>query len=115
ILQKYISREIIRSSTGHIRDAYDESTDALELLEDWEKDLMQITNRLFITKMTDSQALFDQVLADNDLLNSQEGAITGIPTGFTDLDKLTGGWQKTDMIVLAARPGMGKTALVLCH
>lgn len=114
ILQEWIKREIILNSTVTIRDAYEPSVDSIDLLDSWEKSLMEMQQKLFIAKTNDSTSLYDQVLADNEILTSHEGAIMGITTGFTDLDILTGGWQKTDMIVLAARPGMGKTGLVLC-
>lgn len=114
ILQDWIKREIIRCSTVTIREGYDDGSDAIELLDEWEKNLMQMQQKLFIQKADDSESLYQRMLADNAVLTSSPGTITGVTTGFKKLDLLTSGWQKTDMVVVAARPGMGKTSFVMC-
>ena len=58
-------------------------------------------------------SLMQQAIEEIENAKNHEDGISGIPTGFTDLDRITSGWQKSDMVVLAARPGMGKTAFVL--
>jgi replicative DNA helicase len=113
IQQEWLKREIIRNSTVTIKEAYETGTDSFDLLDEWEKSLMALQQELQVGKTSDTGSLFDQVLKDNEVLTAKEGTITGVPTGFKALDTILGGWQKTDMIVLAARPGMGKTALML--
>lgn len=113
IHEPYIKREAIRASTALIRDGYDEASDALEIIDQWEKELTTLSNQLFVRKAEDSISLFDKVLHDNEVIRAYDGSMLGIPSGFDDLDKLTGGWRPSDLIVLAARPGMGKTAMAV--
>lgn len=114
ILQQWLKREIIRVSSALIKAAYEDGADAFEVLDSLEKELMTLQQQLSVSKFDTSEKLYNQVLEDNKILTSAAGAITGVTTGYADLDKITSGWQKTDMITVAARPGMGKTAFVLC-
>lgn len=113
ISQKHIQRELIRISTETLRDAYEETTDVFDLLDKAERDLFSIAEgniRKDYDRMSD--LLTQSIKQIEELKNKKEG-MSGIPTGFTGLDRLTSGFQGSDMIVLAARPGMGKTAFVL--
>jgi len=113
LVQKFILREMIRISGKIIQNAYDETTDVFNLLDEAESELFAVAEGN-IRKDYESMAslLFK---AQNEIENAmlKEDGVNGIATGFTDLDKITSGWQKSDMIVVAARPGMGKTAFVL--
>lgn len=113
LVQKFILREMIRISGKVIQNAYDETTDVFNLLDEAESELFAVAEGN-IRKDYESMAslLFK---AQNEIENAmlKEDGVNGIATGFTDLDKITSGWQKSDMIVVAARPGMGKTAFVL--
>ncbi len=113
IAQKYISRELIRISSDTIKNCYDETKDVFDLLDSAESDLFQVAEgniRKNYEKMSNlMQSAIDQI----DQARKNVDGISGVPTGFTELDRVTSGWQKSDMVVLAARPGMGKTALVL--
>jgi replicative DNA helicase len=113
ILQKFIQRELIRISGEIIGDAYEDSTDVFDLLDDAESKLFEITNN-HLRKNFDSidQVLVKTVQRIEDMRNRNED-ITGVPSGFTSLDKITYGWQNTDLIILAARPSVGKTAFAL--
>lgn len=113
ILQKFIQRELIRISGEIIGDAYEDSTDVFDLLDDAESKLFEITNN-HLRKNFDSidTVLVKTIQRIEDMRNRQED-ITGVPTGFPSLDKLTYGWQNTDLIILAARPAVGKTAFAL--
>lgn len=114
IQQKYIQRELIRLSTETIRDCFEDSCDPLDAIDIHEKGLTQIT--LGISKGREAQTVADvwhELEEKNTALLKRDGVI-GVPSGLTEIDKLTGGWQKSDLIVIAARPAMGKTALVLC-
>jgi replicative DNA helicase len=113
ILQKFLQRELIRISGETIGDAYEESTDVFDLLDDAESKLFEITNN-YLRKNFDS---FDNVLIKTiqrieDMRNKQED-ITGVPTGFATMDKVIYGWQPSDLVILAARPAVGKTAFAL--
>ncbi|HNF44405.1 MAG TPA: DnaB-like helicase N-terminal domain-containing protein, partial [Ferruginibacter sp.] len=113
ILQKFIQRELIRISGEIIGDAYEDSTDVFDMLDDAEGKLFEITNN-HLRKNFDSidTVLVKTIQRIEDMRNRQED-ITGVPTGFPSLDKLTYGWQPTDLIILAARPSVGKTAFAL--
>lgn len=113
ISQKHIQRELIRISTETLRDAYEETTDVFDLLDKAEQGLFQIAEgniRKDYDRMSD---LLTQSIKNLEELKNKEEGLSGVPTGFTGLDRLTSGFQRSDMIVLAARPGMGKTAFVL--
>lgn len=113
ILQKFIQRELIRISGEIIGDAYEDSTDVFDLLDDAESKLFEITNN-HLRKNFDSidSVLVKTVQRIEDMRHRNED-ITGVPTGFASLDRVTYGWQSTDLIILAARPSVGKTAFAL--
>jgi replicative DNA helicase len=113
VLQKFIQRELIRISGEIIGDAYEDSTDVFDMLDEAEGKLFEITNS-HLRKNFDSidTVLVKTIQRIEDMRNRQED-ITGVPTGFPSMDKLTYGWQPTDLIVLAARPSVGKTAFAL--
>ncbi len=113
ISQKYIQRELIRISTNTITDAYDETTDVFDLLDKAEQDLFAVAQGN-IRKSFDSMPTLVQQAKDQIKKAAEKGdGVNGVPSGFTDLDKLTSGWQPSELLILAARPGMGKTAFVL--
>ena len=108
IAEKYILRQLIMVSDNVIKDAYDETTDVFDLLDKTEQNLFEISEthlRRNYMGMTELVMLTLKKLED--LKDKGEG-MTGIPSGFTELDKLTSGWQKTDLVIVAARPAMGK-------
>lgn len=113
ILQKFIQRELIRISGEIISDSYEDSTDVFDLLDEAESKLFEITNN-HLRKNFDSidTVLVKTVQRIEDMRHRNED-ITGVPSGFATLDKLTYGWQNTDLIILAARPSVGKTAFAL--
>jgi replicative DNA helicase len=113
ILQKFIQRELIRISGEIIGDAYEDSTDVFDLLDDAESKLFEITNN-HLRKNFDSidTVLVKTVQRIEDMRHRNED-ITGVPSGFSSLDHVTYGWQNTDLIILAARPSVGKTAFAL--
>ena len=113
ILQKFIQRELIRISGEIIGDAYEDSTDVFDLLDDAESKLFEITNN-HLRKNFDSidTVLVKTIQRIEDLRHKNED-ISGVPSGFASLDRITYGWQPTDLIILAARPSVGKTAFAL--
>ncbi len=113
ILQKFIQRELIRVSGEIIGDAYQDSTDVFELLDQAESKLFEITNsNLRKNFQTIDSILVQSIKRIEDLRNKSED-LTGVPSGFPSLDRVTYGWQNTDLIILAARPAVGKTAFAL--
>ena len=108
IAQKHIQRELIGVSTRTIRDAYEDTTDVFNLLDEAEKGLFAITQNNLSRSYESMGSLSSKVLKQIEELSKKEDGLTGVPTGFTDLDRLTSGWQPSDLIIVAARPGMGK-------
>jgi len=113
ISQKYIQRELIRVSSTIIEKAFDEKTDVFDLLDEAETSLFEVAEGNIRKSFESMQTVMRRALDYIDKAQANESGVSGIPSGFPDLDKVTGGWQRSDMIVLAARPGMGKTAFVL--
>ena len=113
ISQKHIQRELIRVSTKIIKDAFEDTTDVFELLDEAEQGLFSITEQNLNRSFDTMGSLTSQVLKNIEELSQKEEGLTGVPTGFIELDRLTSGWQSSDLIIVAARPGMGKTAYTL--
>ncbi len=112
ILQKFIQRSLIKISTEIIHDSYDEGTDVFDLLDKAESKLYDVTQGNIRKSTETAMDLVRQAKERIEEIANRDG-LSGIPTGFTDLDKLTSGWQPSDLIIVAARPGMGKTAFTL--
>lgn len=112
ILQKFIQRSLIRISSEIIEDSYDESTDVFDLLDKAESKLYEVTQGNIKRSSETAQSLVLQAKKRIEEIAGKEG-LSGIATGFDSLDKVTSGWQPSDLIIIAARPGMGKTAFVL--
>jgi len=112
ILQKFIQRSLIRISTEIIEASYDETTDVFDLLDQAESKLYEVTQGNIKRSSETAQSLVLQAKKRIEEIAKQEG-LSGVETGFTNLDKLTSGWQPSDLIIIAARPAMGKTAFVL--
>lgn len=113
ISQKFIQRELIRISTDIINQSYEDTSDVFELLDYAEKNLFDIAQN---NLRRDSRKMDDIVKESLKILESLRGkddSLTGVPSGFTALDRVTNGWQKSDLVIIAARPAMGKTAFVL--
>jgi len=113
IVQKFIQRSLIEVSTRTIKDAYEDSKDVLEMLDHAEKGLFDITDQNLNTGYQPVSAVAARVAKNIEALSERTDGLTGVTTGFMDLDKMTNGWQSSDLIILAARPGMGKTAFTL--
>lgn len=113
IIEKYIQRKMIETSSGIIREAYEDSTDVFELLDKAEAELFNISQENFRRQYEPIDSLVKLAMKDIETAMSEKGTLRGVPSGFTDLDRITGGWQKTDLIIIAARPSMGKTSVAL--
>lgn len=113
IAQKHIMRELIRVSTKIIKEAYEETTDVFDLLDGAEKGLFDITQNNLSRQYEGMGSLASKLHKQLEELRGREEGLTGIPSGFVALDRLTSGWQRSDLVILAGRPGMGKTSFVL--
>src|ERR687889_600598 len=103
ILQKFIQRELIRISGEIIGDAYEDSTDVFDLLDESESKMFNITNNYLKKNFDDIGSVLVKTIQRIDDLRNKQEEISGVPTGFPSLDKVTFGWQPTDLIILAAR------------
>jgi len=113
ILQKFIQRELIRISGEIISDAYEDSTDVFDLLDDAEGKLFEITNNHLRKNFDTIDSVLVKTIQRIEDLRHKNEDVTGVPSGFSQLDRVTYGWQNTDLIILAARPAVGKTAFAL--
>lgn len=107
ILQKFIQRSLIKVSSEIIEDSYDETTDVFDLLDKAESKLYEITQGNIKRSSETAQSLVVQAKKRIEEIANKEG-LSGIPTGFHKLDQVTSGWQPSDLVIIAARPGMGK-------
>lgn len=113
IAQKYIQRSLIRVSTDIIRDAFEDTTDVFDLMDKAEQNLFSITETNLSRSFEGLNTLAPKLLKQIEELSKKADGLTGVPSGFTKLDRITAGWQPSDLIIMAARPAMGKTALTL--
>lgn len=113
ILQKFISREMIRVGGDMICRAYEDSADVFEQLDEAEQNLLNIGTRHLQSGVSTLASVLAKTVTRIEDWRRQDSAITGIPSGFPKLDRATRGWQPGDLIILAARPSVGKTALAL--
>lgn len=113
IAQKATARDLIRMAAEIEELSYDETQDVDDLMQKAEAEIFEISQRNQKRDVTQIDPVIAEAFARMRKASQNEGNISGIPSGFTDLDKITSGWQKSDLIIIAARPAMGKTAFVL--
>jgi replicative DNA helicase len=113
VAQKFIQRELIRVASEIQAKAYDESNDVDELLDFSERQLFSIAEGNIRKETAKINILIKEAIHQIEEASKREDSLSGVPSGFTKLDRMTSGWQRSDLIILAARPSMGKTAFVL--
>lgn len=113
IQEHYIKRDLIRLSAQTINEAYDEEADFDDLITKHEIELGKLTENIGSDNVLTAYDLQVKAIAHNEKILALKGGLSGTSTGFKRLDDLTGGWQKTCLVVVAARPSMGKSALAL--
>ena len=113
IAEKFIKRSLINIARNITGDAFDDSVDIFDLLNNAESELFTVTEGTLRKSYDKMSSLIKGALENIEILRSKEDGLSGIPSGFTNLDRVTSGWQKSDLIICAARPGMGKTAFAL--
>ena len=110
---KAILRRLIDEATSIITNSYNTSNNISEVIEEAEKKIFDVSKSLRSTEFKAIQDVLYKTQADLEKLAANKGDITGIPTGYYELDKLTSGFHPHELIIIAARPGMGKTAVAL--
>ncbi len=113
ITEQSIKRELIRISSTIQKDAFEDTTDVFELLDAMEQSLFEISEKNIRKNYVTMSSIMRDAIAELEVRKNQKDGLTGVPSGFTALDRVTSGWQKSDLVVIAARPAMGKTAFVL--
>lgn len=113
VMQKYIQRELIRAATLIQNMVYEDTLDVTELLDKSEDELFRIAEGNIKHEVAPIHEVIKQALSEIEELGKKEDALVGVPSGFTKLDRLTSGWQKSELVIIAARPSMGKTAFAL--
>ena len=113
IAQKFLARELISFASLIESKAFDESNDVDDLLQEAEGKLFEISQRNVKKDVTQIDPVIGQAITQIQAAANRESGLSGLESGFHDLDKLTSGWQNSDLIIIAARPAMGKTAFVL--
>lgn len=108
-----IKRSLITISSEIQRDSYDETSDVFEILDKTEQSLFQVSDSNVRKSYSDMQSTLREALMEIEERRNNSDGLTGVPSGLTQLDRVTNGWQPSDLIIIAARPAMGKTAFVL--
>ena len=113
IAQKYVQRELIRSATEIQRRSYDEEVDVTELIGYAEQEIFKVSEGNVKRSVQSAADILRKALQQIEEASKTAGEYNGVRSGFTDIDSVTLGWQPSDLIIIAARPSMGKTAFVL--
>ena len=112
IVQKYLARELIRISSLVQTKAFDDATDVDNLIQESEGLIFNLSQQSMQRSVVQIDPVISEAINRIKEAKTKEGS-SGVPTGFYDLDRITSGWQRSDLIIIAARPAMGKTAFVL--
>ena len=113
IAQKYVQRELIRSATEIQRRSYDEDQDVTDLIGYAESEIFKVAEGHVKRSVQSAKDILQQALNQIEDASKNSSKFVGVPSGFTAIDRVTLGWQQSDLIIVAARPSMGKTAFVL--
>lgn len=111
--EKSILRRLIRVATNIATEGYSREDEVDELLNDAEKQILEIAQRKNVGSFQSIKDVLVKVYDNIEELHNRQGDITGVPSGFIDLDRMTAGFQQNDLIIVAARPSVGKTAFAL--
>ncbi len=113
IIEMAIKRDLIHIASKIHHDAYEDTTDVFELLDKTEQSIFEISDSSLRKNYDNMRNLMTRAIQELQALKDHKDGLTGVPTGFSSLDRMTSGWQKSDLVIIAARPGMGKTAFVV--
>ena len=113
ILEQSIKRQLIEVSGEVQKEAYEDTTDVFDLLDNTEQSLFDISESHIRKNYSQVKGLMKEAIDELQAKKTRKDGITGVPSGFIDLDNITSGWQPSDLVIIAGRPSMGKTAFVL--
>jgi replicative DNA helicase len=113
VLEKALMRQLISSSSEVVGRAYSETEDALDLLDEAEQKIFHISEQRMKKSFISMNTAVHQTMEMLESIHGKHSGVTGVPSGYTELDNYTGGFQNSDLIIVAGRPSQGKTALVL--
>jgi len=113
IIEMAIKRDLIQIASQIHHDAYEDTTDVFELLDKTEQNIFQISDSNLRKNYDNMKSLMFRAIQELQEKKNHKDGLTGVPSGFSRLDRVTSGWQKSDLVIIAARPGMGKTAFVV--
>ncbi|MBX2894010.1 MAG: replicative DNA helicase [Cyclobacteriaceae bacterium] len=113
IIELAIKRDLIQIASQIHHDAYEDTTDVFELLDKTEQNIFQISDSNLRKNYDSMKSLMFQATKELQEKRNHKDGLTGIPSGFSRLDRVTSGWQRSDLVIIAARPGMGKTAFIV--
>jgi len=113
IIEKYIRREVIRFSQQMQAQSYSDENDTFDLMDEVAAFSMQLSDKMIRKPYISVRSSVVEVMQETAHLMTKEVSMVGVPTGYRELNRITGGWKQTDLIILAARPSVGKTAFLL--
>jgi replicative DNA helicase len=113
VIEMAIKRNLIEIASQIHHDAYEDTTDVFELLDKTEQGIFKISDTNLRKNYDTMKSLLFQAMQELQEKKDHKDGLTGIPSGFSKLDRVTSGWQKSDLVIIAARPGMGKTAFIV--
>ncbi|MEQ8302786.1 MAG: replicative DNA helicase [Cyclobacteriaceae bacterium] len=113
IIEMAIKRNLIQIASQIHHDAYEDTTDVFELLDKTEQSVFQISDANLRKNYDNMKSLMYRAITELQERKNHKDGLTGVPSGFSRLDRVTSGWQRSDLVIIAARPGMGKTAFVV--
>jgi len=113
IIEMAIKRDLIQIASQVHSEAFEDTTDVFELLDKTEQSIFQISDSNLRKNYDNMKSLMFRAFQELQEKKNHKDGLTGIPSGFSRLDRITSGWQKSDLVIIAARPGMGKTAFIV--
>lgn len=113
IIEMAIKRDLIAIGSSMVASGYEDTTDVFELMDKTEQRLFKVTDQNLRGKALDMSTLMNKTVKVLQERQKHVDGLSGVPSGFSALDRITSGWQKSDLIILAARPGMGKSGLAV--
>jgi len=113
LIERAIKRSLIQIASEIHQDAYEETTDVFELLDKTEQSIFEISDANLRKNYDNMKSLMYKAIQELQERKNHKDGLTGVPSGFSRLDRITSGWQKSDLVIIAARPGMGKTAFIV--
>ncbi len=113
VAEKYMLRTLITTMSQNVQKCFDNREDAFGLIDEIERDIFKVSEARLKKSVVPLQQALVKTMEVLERIHGSKGGVTGVPSGFTDLDGMTGGLQKSDLIIIAARPSVGKTAFAL--